>query len=214
MSRVIAYIDGFNLFCGLKTGRKDHGWPNLYWLDIQALATSHLEKHHKLVAVKYFTARVGGIGDRSQEQKDRSMRQKTYIEAVQTLPLVTVIEGQMRKKEVSCRSCGEYTYKPDEKQTDVNIACEMVVDAFYHKLDTAFLFSGDTDLTAPIRVLTSLHKKVIVFFPPFRALGKSEISRVATTVFALKEKHISPYQLPDTVTKKCGYILKKPDRWK
>ena len=36
MSRVIAYVDGFNLYFGLKA----KGWKKHYWLDLNGLATS------------------------------------------------------------------------------------------------------------------------------------------------------------------------------
>lgn len=45
MERVIAYIDGFNLYFGLKksTGRK------YYWLDLHALATRLLKRDQQLI---------------------------------------------------------------------------------------------------------------------------------------------------------------------
>jgi hypothetical protein len=35
--RVIAYIDGFNLYYGLK----DKGWRRYYWLNLNSLSTSN-----------------------------------------------------------------------------------------------------------------------------------------------------------------------------
>jgi hypothetical protein len=44
MTRVVAYVDGFNLYFGLKNGygRRYH------WLDLQALATSLLQAGQEL----------------------------------------------------------------------------------------------------------------------------------------------------------------------
>ena len=55
MTRVITYVDGQNLYYGLraKDGRRYH------WLDLVALATSLLPQGHQLVELQYFTARVG-----------------------------------------------------------------------------------------------------------------------------------------------------------
>ena len=36
MSRVVAYVDGFNLYFGLRS----KGWKKYYWLDLCALATT------------------------------------------------------------------------------------------------------------------------------------------------------------------------------
>ena len=50
--RVIVYIDGYNLYYGM---RADFG--NRYmWLDLQAFSESLLQPYAELVAVKYFTA--------------------------------------------------------------------------------------------------------------------------------------------------------------
>ncbi len=54
MDRVVAYIDGFNLYFGLKAG---HGRKYL-WLDLEALAESLLRPGQELREVKYFTARL------------------------------------------------------------------------------------------------------------------------------------------------------------
>ena len=55
--RVIAYIDGFNLYFGLK----DKGWQRYYWLDVTRLAENILEPNSVLMGVKYFTARVTSL---------------------------------------------------------------------------------------------------------------------------------------------------------
>ena len=40
--------------------------------------------------------------------------------------------------------------------TDVNIAVEMLADAFHNEYDTAILISADSDLSAPIKKVKSL----------------------------------------------------------
>jgi len=52
MDRVIAYIDGFNLYFGLR----DKGWRRYLWLDVQKLSTNLLKPGQQLVFTKYFTA--------------------------------------------------------------------------------------------------------------------------------------------------------------
>ena len=51
--RVAAYIDGFNLYFGVR----QHGRRYL-WLDLEQLVQSLLRPRQQLVAVRYFTARV------------------------------------------------------------------------------------------------------------------------------------------------------------
>ena len=66
MVRVAAYVDGFNLYYGLKAR---HGRKYL-WLDLQALAESLLRRGQTLEKVVYFTARVRNDPDGEQRQSD------------------------------------------------------------------------------------------------------------------------------------------------
>ena len=54
MERVIAYIDGFNLYYGLKSS----GWRRYYWLNIQRLVQNLLKPNQRLILTKYFTSRI------------------------------------------------------------------------------------------------------------------------------------------------------------
>ena len=54
MQRVIAYIDGFNLYYGLRAA----GWRRYYRLDLRRLAENLLRPGQTLATVRYFSARV------------------------------------------------------------------------------------------------------------------------------------------------------------
>jgi len=49
--KVIAYVDGFNLYFGL---RESH-LKRFYWLNIKALAQNLLKGNQQLIFTKYFT---------------------------------------------------------------------------------------------------------------------------------------------------------------
>ncbi len=49
MERVIAYVDGYNLYYGLR----EKGWKRFYWLNIQALV-GHLLKPDQELVTKVF----------------------------------------------------------------------------------------------------------------------------------------------------------------
>ena len=57
-SRTAIYIDGFNLYFGLKS----KGWQKYYWLDLWEFSTRLADKR-KLVSVKYFTSDISGPQD-------------------------------------------------------------------------------------------------------------------------------------------------------
>jgi len=205
MERVIAYVDGFNLYFGLK----EQGWKRFYWLNIQRLAQRLLKPHQRLVQTKYFTSRVSSTPDDPQKHK----RQGIYLEALQTLPDLEIYYGNYLKKFVRCRGCGRSWPVYDEKMTDVNIAVQLLSDAYQHRLDTALIMSGDSDLAGCIQQVRRLFDtKVIAAFPPERA--SQALRRAATVWLPIDRQGLLYSQFPDEVTKPDGYILRRPEGWR
>mgnify|MGYP001116313016 CR=1 FL=1 len=160
--RVMVYIDGFNLYYGMRSKR----WQRYYWLNVHWLAQHLLKPGQSLIRTKYFTSRVSS----TPRDPNKSDRQNAYLEALGTLADVEIFYGHYLEKTVTCFTCGAQWSLPEEKMTDVNIAVEIMVDAFQDRWDTALLISGDSDLTAPIMTIRhSFHaKRVVVAFPPGR----------------------------------------------
>ena len=117
MARVISYIDGFNLYFGLKS----QGWERYLWLNVQALSRNLLKTDQQLVHTKYFTSRISS-------PPDKVKRQNTYIEAIQTLAETSIYFGKYQMNPHMCRKCGYVHDVPQEKMTDVNIAVELLAD--------------------------------------------------------------------------------------
>lgn len=105
--RVIAYIDGFNLYFGLR----DAGLRRFYWLNLQALVGHLLKPDQCLVETNYFTARISGPrpGNRSKaarQLEERRKRQSRYLEALATLPAFHTHFGHYLAKPRTCKVCG------------------------------------------------------------------------------------------------------------
>src|SRR6266853_4091709 len=151
---VIVYIDGFNLYFGLKSA----GWARFLWLDLCKMSKRLLKPHQKLVAVKYFTSRI-------RLPHDKASRQNKFLEALETLHDLEIFYGNYQINRRTCRRCGQADHVPNEKMSDVNIATEMLTDAFQNKFDTALLISADGDLMTPVkRISKTVGKRVIVVF--------------------------------------------------
>ena len=60
MKHVIAYIDGFNLYYGLRS----KGWRWFYWLNVQEMARRILKPDQMLIITKYFTSIVNHFFDK------------------------------------------------------------------------------------------------------------------------------------------------------
>jgi len=201
--RVIAYIDGFNLYFGLR----EMGWRRYYWLDVHALAASLIPADTDLVATKYFTTRIASPPDKHKRQSD-------YLEALLTATPCEIIYGKYQIKTHFCQSCGFEERIPNEKMTDVNIAVEMMEDAFQDNFDVALLISGDSDLTPPVSAIRRRfpEKRVVVACPPRRK--SAELSAAASSVCDVVRTKLRDSQMPDEVQKQDGYTIKRPSSWK
>jgi hypothetical protein len=205
VERVIAYIDGFNLYFGLKS----KGWRRYYWLDPRALVLNLLKPHQQVVAVKYFTARISS----ATHDREKRKRQNTFLEAVETLADTSIYYGHYLPKRQTCFRCGATWDSHEEKMTDVNIAVQMLNDAADDAFDVAMLISADSDLTAPVQAIRTRYpsKRVVLACPPARQSKRLEA--VAHACFRIGRKKIQDSQLPDEVMKPDGFVLKRPSKW-
>jgi uncharacterized LabA/DUF88 family protein len=203
MERIISYIDGFNLYFGLKS----KNWQRYYWLNLQLLCTKLLKTDQKLLLTKYFTSRI-------KNPPDKVKRQTTYIEALETLNDFHIYYGKYYDNPKVCQTCGSISPNPNEKMTDVNIAVELLSDAFQNKFDSALLISADSDLFSPLRKVKELfpQKRVIVAFPPDRF--SYELSKISHANFIIGRKKLADSVFPLEIVKKDGFKLSKPKRWK
>lgn len=206
MNRVVAYVDGFNLYFGLK--RK--GWKKHYWLDLYSLAESLLKPGQTLETVHYFTARIRSTGKNQDDMK----RQSIYLDALSTRPNLFIHYGHFLEKNRKCHQCGARWIDYEEKMTDVNIAVQLLADASDNRFDTALLISADSDLTTPVQLVRTRFsgKRVIVAQPP--ASVSVRLSAAATAAFNISETKVRQNQLPVTVQTANGYTLRRPDTWR
>jgi uncharacterized LabA/DUF88 family protein len=199
--RVIAYIDGFNLYFGMR----EAGFDSCRWLNIKLLVEKLLKPHQELIGVKYFTSRVSN-------NPDKQKRQSTYIDALESTG-AKVIYGNYQDGSEECLRCGHIWRTAKEKMTDVNIATAIMVDAFQNNYDMAMLISGDSDLAPPIREVHGLfnNKRVFIAFPPKR--HNSSMALVAKGSEIIGRKKLVDAQFDEEVESKTGYKLKRPKEW-
>ena len=202
MKRVIAYIDGFNLYFGLRV----KGWKHLYWLNLYRLCERLLRPDQQLVSVKYFTARVS-------TPEDKRLRQNAYLEALGIQEGIGVYFGKYLVHSRKCLKCGWGDRVPSEKMTDVNIAVEMISDALQDSFDTAMLISADSDLVGAVLKIRQFcpEKRVVLAFPPER--HSKELQKAAHASFTLGHGVLKNCQFPDSMVKPDGFTLRRPENW-
>lgn len=133
------YIDGFNLYYGCLKNTP-YRWLNIVELS-KKLVSDRIEKVH------YFTARVSArAGDPM-----APLRQKIYLRALETLPEVQIHYGHFLSHVKWMPKADNpkeriKVIKTDEKGSDVNLASQLLADAFRNHFDTAAVISNDSDL--------------------------------------------------------------------
>ncbi len=219
-NRIRVYIDGFNVYFSMK----ESGWRKYYWLDVWRFSIKLLQKAKSqqfiqadgmIDAVRYFTSRIGDTG----RQKAKAARQNAYLEALaensnQYKTNLTISFGQYQFKPYECRHCGKISNHPIEKMTDVNLATDLLVDAFFDKFGTAIVVSGDSDLRSPIQKVKELFtdKRVIVAMPPGR--WSKELADSSFKYLLVEEKQFRQCQLPNDIIRASDeFTISRPSVW-
>ena len=205
MQRVVGYIDGFNLYFGLR----EKGWRRYYWLNPAALINALTRHDQQFIHCHYFTARF-----RSDQGNQGEKRQALWLDALGTIPEITCHFGHFLSKTDTCRRCGAKRTTYEEKMTDVNIATRLLIDAYDDRFDTAIIVSADSDLSTPIEKVREKfpNKRVIVAFPPRR--HSAQLTRVASGHVIIRQNTLRNILLPDEIKTAAGHVLKRPDGWR
>ncbi len=198
MERVVAFIDGFNIYHSIA----DKKLNNLKWLNYRTLAQAFIKRSsQQLKEVYYFTALANW-------NSNKVNRHKIYIEALKTQD-VKVILGKFKRVTKKCRKCYNLYKTFEEKETDVNIAIYLLSFAFQDKFDLALLFSGDSDLVPAIKKIKEWcpDKKIKVIIPYGRSA--EYLKKVCDEYAHIKRKHLEKCQLPENISNN----IKRPSEW-
>lgn len=200
--RVNVYVDGFNFYFGIKSKK----WRKYYWLDIVSFFSLFMKPNQELQNVFYFTA--------TPKDRGKKDRQDLFFSANKTDAKFKLIFGKYIEKKVRFGGKQYRTY--EEKQTDVNIAVELIRNVIQDKCDISIIVSADSDLLPPIRLIRELSPthRIICFFPPNR--HSTDLSNHADATINLEryEARFRQSILPNEVKLPNGYVVKRPKKWK
>ncbi len=160
------YIDGFNFYFGLKRMiQHKPDWKKFYWIDFVRLCSAFLVDGEILGKVIYFTARPKG---RSKVDKQNTL---LYANKALNTDKFDAVYGRYAKKDLLCKAnpygCQQWYEDYEEKETDVNLAIQIVKDAYEKTCNKMVLISGDTDFVPPLKLIKDSHKdiKTMILFP-------------------------------------------------
>ena len=207
--RSVIYIDGFNFYYGVLKN-SPYKWLNLQTYFERLIQDDYVQK------IWYFTARVSGAS---------ASRQNSYLDALLTLPKIEIKYGLFKDKTQKCRVIGcslpasQKKYKvPEEKGTDVNIALQMIDDAYQGLCDRIILVSGDSDLVPAIKLVKKRHPRiqVSVYIPSTNQKrgAACELRNCADKSHTLTPNNLmAQSQFPLTISTSSTTTINKPNSW-
>lgn len=198
MKKVIVYIDGFNLYHSIKDLGRRHEY--LKWQNLTELPRQFLSKNDNILSINFFTAYPTW-------KQDSCSRHRVYVRILEDLG-VNVILGNFKIKDVYCDNCEQNIRKHEEKQTDVNIATQIVQDIYEKKPDIIQIISGDTDLIPPIKVAKTKGIKIQVVIPIGRRAN--ELDNIVDKKSKIKIKHLEKCLIDKNYKTKDNEIIKSP----
>ncbi|HEU4882328.1 MAG TPA: NYN domain-containing protein [Longimicrobium sp.] len=149
--RLEIFVDGTNF----RIAQLDAGVRNL---DLPRLARQ-LAKGHVLIKMRYYASPLPDWRSTAYPGQQR------FFERLRGSPSVDLVLGrnEPRRENVRCPKCGEVSAHGYhvEKETDVNLACDMVAGAHTDRYDVAMLVAGDTDYVRAIQAVQATGRKVI-----------------------------------------------------
>ena len=206
--RTFVYVDGFNLYYGALKGSS---WK---WLDLVALFENVLQPHHRIVTVKYFTARVSGTpADQSKPQ-----RQDLYLRALQRYrPEVEVHYGHFLSHRVRAplanpigsRRTAE-VIRTEEKGSDVNLAVHLLNDGWLDAYDCAVAVTNDSDIAEALRLVREQRSKRIGLVTPGPRRPSRQLMAHAHFSASIRSGALERSQLPDRIP---DTRIRKPPLW-
>lgn len=98
----------------------------------------------------------------------------------------------------------------EEKGSDVNLAAHLLNDAWKNAFDAAIVFSNDTDLIEPIRMVAVERQKPVTVVCPGRWAMAPGLQRVATHQRHIHRSMLVAAQFPDPIP---GTTIRKPVNW-
>jgi uncharacterized LabA/DUF88 family protein len=215
--KTVVYVDGLNLYYGLLRGTA------FKWLDLYRLFQDHvLGAMTRVETVRYYTAPVKGSAS---DDPASPRRQQTYLRALKAYhgDRVEIIQGSIDRTTPILRLLNALqdglvskvrVVQFTEKETDVNLAADLISDAWRGRCEQAVICSNDRDLVGALAAVRRDHPRVeIGLVAPVRdqRYVSCYLSNLANWHKALNPVHIARSQLPERIP---GTLLRCPDAWR
>ena len=201
------------------------------WLDVCALTERLCREQNpacELVSINYFTADIRAKFSSRGEVSYRA--QQDYLLSLQAHniarnPRLKVIKGKYNVQSKTYYAhqnpidCNRKltVWAPEEKQTDVSIAVNMLCDAMEKPIDQLVIVSNDSDLTPALHAIRTRWPELSVgVIAPVRGQERNssaDLSKFANwTRSGITQEELAATQLPEKVRTRKR-VISKPEHW-
>lgn len=215
--RTRVYVDGFNLFYGALSG------TSYKWLDLFDLFQNHvLDASAVVEQVCYYTAPIKAS---AADDKQAPIRQQKYLRALRAYRPAQIIirEGFIQRSTPALRLAERFdgfkigqpirVFQFSEKQTDVNLAADLISDAWKGLMEQAVVCSNDSDLAGALEAVRrdqpALKLGVVAPVGDVRFIS-GDLKHHADWHKPLSSAHLQAAQLPSKIP---GTPLTCPEDW-
>ena len=207
--RTTIYVDGFNLYYGCLKN------TDYKWLNLEVLFSNILKNHHSIDRICYFTANL----KRSPHDPDAQLRQKAYLNALESLSNLEVIYGKFVRNNVRMPLVTPppntvEVIKTEEKGSDVNFSVHLLNDAWKGRYECAVLVTNDSDMAEAMRLVKSqFPKKKLGLITP-RGRPTSELRKYADFKKTISDDDLKAAQFSNPVKRpQSKGDIHKPQSW-
>ncbi|MDJ0730832.1 MAG: NYN domain-containing protein [Crocosphaera sp.] len=124
---------------------------------------------------------------------------------------------QRKCKVASCSSPKKNYADYEEKRTDVNIALQMLDDAYQNNCDRMIVVSGDSDLVPAVELVRKRFPRIQIFvYIPSRDKKRgaaTELRNAANKNKTLPTALFKTTQFPQSLVDNSGQTINKPSSW-
>lgn len=170
--RVEIFVDGSNFFLS----QRDEGWN--WRIDVNRLAT-RLSAGYHFVKLRYYTSPL------PDPSSHRFRAQQAFFNELRRSRRIDLILG---RHEARIDRVNGRRYHV-EKETDVNLAVDMVVGAYTDRYDVAMLVAGDTDYVRAIHAVQDRGKRLVWCHLPSQR-GINRLAQISDECREMDEKFL------------------------
>ncbi|MFH1054709.1 MAG: NYN domain-containing protein [Candidatus Altiarchaeota archaeon] len=176
MKRAVIFIDGSNFYhsCLDSLGAADVNFGKF---------AAKLCRSYELVEIRYYNASIN-----QQMEPEKYREQQRFFAKVAKIPKVKLILGKLKARFETCTQCSKKTRYFVEKNTDVNIAIDLVDLAHKNVYDIAVMVTGDGDFSGAVRLVRTFSKEVE--HARFRKNYSTELNRACNREIILDEEYM------------------------